>query len=231
LAVTYCTTDDVPLFAQLRGSNGRKVVWGTNPPVPTDADIQTLIESSEGIIEDITKQAWGTRYITITDEIQDIHGAYGRFRSSYAYIFLNNQKIAAFNSVAGDKIEIFEDNAWVDYLTSYNEGRGDDFFVDYQVGKIYFRNRNPPIGQQLARITYRQNSGSIVPEAVRQATALQVAIFLASNPGIQILFPSGEGGGANSVADIENYRTQIDLKLTPHILVKQPMNTKFIPIY
>ncbi len=235
MAVTYCTADDVALFAQLRAHDGSKIVWGTKPPVPDDSDIQALIESAERTIEDITKQAWGTRYITTTNEIQDIHttwGTYAPYRGSYyAYLFLKRQNITTFSSVAGDKLEIFEDNAWVDYLTTYTEGRGEDFFVDYALGKIYFRNRTPPIGQQLARITYRRNSGTTVPEAVRQATALQVAIFLANTPGVQILFPTGEGGGTPSTTLIDNYEEMIQRILSPHILVEQPMNTKFIPIY
>ncbi len=230
MVVTYCTADDVILFAQIRAFNGGKAVWGSKPPLPDQNDVEELIESAESTVEDVVKQAWGTRYITKSNELQDIHCSYSR-RSNYPYLFLNKQSIAPFSSVEGDKLEIFEDDAWVDYLTTYTEGRGDDFFVDYEIGKIYFQNRNPPIGQQLARITYRQNSGSIVPEAIRIATALQVAILVANIPGIKILFPTGEGGGSPGSAAIENYRKLIKTKLAPHIVIVQPMNTKFREIY
>lgn len=232
MAVTYCTPDDVALFAQLRPVNGGKVVWGTDPKYPDNNDLIALIESAEGLVEDHTRQAWGTRYITETAEIQDIHmarGHYGHFRSYYAYIFLNRQNIATFNSGQGDKLEIFEGDAWVDYLTTYTEGRGDDFFVDYKHGKICFRNRSPPIGHQLARITYRRNSGATVPQAIRQATALQTAVLLANTPGIQILFPTGEGGPPNTTF-IDGWQEKINRMLAPHVVINQPMNTKFVPI-
>ena len=135
-----------------------------------------------------------------------------------------------FSGVAGDKLEVWDGNQWKDYITDYTEGRDEDFFVDYKLGKIYFINQVPSTGKLVIRATYRYNGGSTVPRAVKVACALKVGIFLANSPHVTILFPEGEGEGQTIEDKINRWEKQIKALLAPHCIRKVTTQASVIPV-
>lgn len=211
MVTTYCDRSDIGVYCHIVTNEGTRPVWGTNPVLPTNDEVDELINTAEGLVEDYCKNAWGTRTITETEETCDIDRNY-----SETSIKLRHTNVKAFDTGQGDKIECWDGTQWVDYVASYTEGRGDDFYVDYALGKIYFLNNRPHPGKLRAKVTYRRNSGSTVPQAVKAATALWVGILLASSPQAANLFPEGEGEDYNLSDRIRIWDDQIKRLLEPH---------------
>ena len=65
MATTYCTPDDVALYCVI-SNKGERAVFGAEPPLPTWAEVESMINDQEEILEDECANAWGTRTITVT---------------------------------------------------------------------------------------------------------------------------------------------------------------------
>lgn len=212
-------------FCNLVTHDGDRIQFGNNPPIPTDDEIRALINVAEEHIETMCNNAWSTRTITITDELQDLWEDHQEF--SFA---LNNPNIVAFDDTEGDKLEIWDGNNWIEWLTTYVEGRDEDFWVDYKIGRIYFINRRPSSGKQMARVTYRYGGSSAVPQAVKMATALFVGIILATGEYASILFPEGTSENFPASSRVTQWEKTIEELLKKYKIGQVPVNLPFVPV-
>lgn len=223
MATDYCDPIDVARICNFVGTKGARAIWGTNPTVPTKDEVEAFINDAEADIDDITSQAWGTRAVQILDEYHDIWRL-GRELS----IHLKQANILPFETSEGDKLEVWNGSAWVEWIDTYTEGRGADYFVDHRLGKIYFLNYRPREGEYKIKISYRYNSGSTVPSPIKRSCALKVGLAIASTPSGVTLFPEGEE--STNFKDITDlWQKEIDSKLSKYTVGIIPIETKFYP--
>lgn len=181
MTVTYCISAEVAEF--LWANDGADFSASTKP---TKVAVEKTINRVETIIDNATKHAW--RAVSIANEY------YNYLIPSYAHrrpfgwvrgrqpdrgVYLTHRAIRSFVS-GTNKIEIWTGSAWVDLaLTAngYTEGRGDDYWIDYEGGVIYFIDEAPAIGKKTVRVTYDYGESS-VPEDIKEWCIKQTAINL-----------------------------------------------------
>lgn len=185
-AYVYCSPEDVARICNLTDHQGDRAVFDENITTPSRAEIIEFINDAEEAVEDKCTLSWGTRFMQVSEELKDLWSDYQEYSVS-----LDHTNIAPFDTEENDKLEVWDNNNWTDYITTKTEDRGEDFFVDYQLGKIYFLRSTPKMGLKRLRATYRYNGGDIVPRAVKVATALTVGILLANSEQVDIMFPEG----------------------------------------
>ena len=66
MATTYCDPDEVALYCNMI-VNGKRPVFGKQPPLPTHEEMELLINIQEALVDDDCANAWGDRVITVTD--------------------------------------------------------------------------------------------------------------------------------------------------------------------
>ena len=181
MVVTYCTSAEIAEF--LWSNDGADFSVSTKP---TKVAVEKAINRVEGIIDNATKHAW--RKVSITNEYHDYLIPSYAHRRLFGWvkgrqpdrgIYLNHELIRAFVS-GTDKIEIWTGSAWVDLAldaNNYTEGRGDDYWIDYVGGVIYFVDEAPAIGKKTVRVTYSFGEET-VPEDIKEAAIKLTAINL-----------------------------------------------------
>jgi len=186
LVATYTTPAKVAAKLQLSTTFGEATI-------PTEAQVTTLILGIESEIERLTRMSW--RSMKVTDELQTVQNREYYSLMNPPYVRLNCKFVKAFSSAAGDKLEVYMSGTWTDWLTTKTEGRGDDFWVDYRAGIIYF-NRSFPLFRYIegVRVTYRHGKAAVDGWVERLAT-LMAAIEVAENNTDQFLHPGGGTAG------------------------------------
>lgn len=208
MATTYCTPADVANYCNIVDAEGDRAIFGTNPPLPTEAEVDDYINEAEELIEKQCETAWGTRYLQRTEEWYDY--IYDYYEKS---IKLEKGDVVPFDTAEGDKLEVWDGANWSDWIATYTEGRDDDFYVDYRLGKIYFQNRTPSYRQNSIKVTYRVRASSTVPKPIKVATALMAGIFLANSEYASILFPEGQSENNSAEERIGRWEAQIENRL------------------
>ena len=226
MVVVYCTAANVASYCNITDSGGDRAVFGTDPPIPTQAEVEDLINIAEEMIEDKIKTAFGTRNITITEEYHDVYTDWKE-----TSIHLSKCDIVTLASGSGDKLEVWNGSSWVDWLTTKTEGRNDDYWVDYSLGKIIFMNSKPNYKHRGVRVTYRVNSNTTVPKPISLATALQVGILLANSEHASVIFPEGESENNPAESRIKRWKTQIQDILKKYDNSQLTPDSSFIPVY
>jgi len=143
--------------------------------IPTLSEVNDMILASEDYIDELTGHAW--REAQVVDEYHDYQrGAwvapYERERDAKS-ISMTHRKIR--QVVSGtDKIEVSDGDSWTDFVADKTEGRGNDYWIDYRDGILFFRSSNPSVRIMSVRLTYRYGE-TTVPGDIREACALMVA--------------------------------------------------------
>lgn len=171
--VTYCKPKDVARVLS-KPSNYFSL---TNAPI-TETDVQEMIYESEEQVDSDTQTAFRVR--RVVDETHDVDpNEYFRYGVGLR-IKLNYKYIKQLDNSLGDKLEVWNGNAYVDYVTQRQEGRGNDYWINYVTGELFIRDRVMPFREQAIRITYRYGQDN-VPKNIQQATALKTAILILIN--------------------------------------------------
>lgn len=226
MATTYCTPANVASFCNIVDDEGDRAVFGTNPPTPTQAEVEDFINEAEENIEKTCQTAWGTRLLQKTDEWHDYF--YDYLESS---IKLELGDVITFDTAEGDKLEVWDGANWIDWIATLTEGRDDDFYVDYRLGKIYFHNRRPSYRKNGIKVTYRVRASATVPKPIKAACALSVGILLGNSEFASILFPAGESENNTPEDRMTRWENQINNKLKKYAKGSNMLiNMPFTPI-
>jgi len=220
----YVTAKEVAKYCQIYSPEGDLAVWGENIEHPTEETITDLIEVAEETIQDKCSNAWGSNFIQITDEVHDFWRDW--LEASVHFKFANVMPLTKDT----DKLEVFNGSAFVDWLQTKTEGRGEDFYVDYNLGKLFFIKSIPESRRQAVRLSYRYNGGSIVPKAIKISTAFQVGIFLANGEFADVLFPTGEGERNQASSRMTRWEKQIEDFIKHHRIGTLVIDQSFIPV-
>lgn len=210
MTVTYCTSDDVAKFIW-RDGTGTDFSTSTNP---TRAHVEQLINDAEDRIDSVTSHSW--RPTSVSEEIHDfvvnpkplfswwVRGA----------VYLNHRKLVNPLVSGTDKIEVWNGSEWEDIILTangYTEGRGDDYWIDYEKGIIYFINTYPFTLDRSVRSTYRYGDTS-VPNSIRNACIKMAAIDLLAQDDRTVLLPEGTDN-LRLPSKIEEWRKDIAVTL------------------
>ena len=150
----------------------------TSSTDPSLSEVERYIMEAMDYIDRKTHHAW--RETQVTDEYYDIVNHTRRYRRRDVPLHLKHRDINTFVS-GTDKIEIWDGDEWVDLILTangYTEGRGDDYWLDYNQGVIYFVNEYPYYKTMGARVSYKYG-GSSVPGDIEEAATKIVNINIA----------------------------------------------------
>ena len=178
MTVTYCTSAEVSKFLF-----GDKKSDFDDSSKPLKTTVESLINRVEDLIDAATRHAWRT--VTVTNEYHNYNDVrrhprgYPIGKEPCRCVHLNHRTVHTFTSET-HKIEIWQDNEWVDLAleaNGYTEGRDDDYWIDYENGVIYFVDEEPDIGQKAVRVTYAYGETS-VPGDIKEWALKLAAIDL-----------------------------------------------------
>jgi hypothetical protein len=189
--VYYCTADDVGRMLGV----GRGYWTATSTPLTLD-DVNMIINMYEDDIDRETQWSWRTK---ISNQGRYEYHSLGRvgLRGSWFVwlgypVSLKYRAIRQFDKSQGDVIEVYNGNQWEDWLTMKVEGQGQDFWVDYSMGTIYFRGLWVYLGlkEYVCRVVYRYGDTQ-VPRDITTACSLLVAAHLVETNDRLMLLPDG----------------------------------------
>lgn len=174
----------------------------TDTSSPTVQQVVELINRMEDKIDNATGHAWRTRYSgtksgldnTQKYEYYDIYFNY-EYRSGIP-IYLKHRSIKTLSADSGDVFEIWDGSNWIDWLSTYTEGRADDYWWDYEQGILYLKRRFGIKGPRRLRMKYRYGE-SVVNRDIEDIATKMIAIdFLAGdNRSVMV-----RGGGDDTTA-------------------------------
>ena len=112
----------------------------------------------------------------------------------------------------GDALEVWENNAYVDYLATKTEGRANDYWLNYEKGVLYIFDL-PSRKENAVRIKYRYG-GTTVPLDIERACTLMTAIDLVTSDDRSVLLPSGDNSALRMSEKIEVMQREVEKILT-----------------
>lgn len=194
---TYASSDDV---ANILGISN----FPTSGAPVTTGVVNKWIDRYEDFVNSRTMDSW--KKLTVTNELQDYIGVAYR-RGLGVAIFLNQTDLFAFDSSEGDKIEVWDGNSWVDWITSgsHTEGRENDYYVDLKRGVLWLKNGYSMIPQGV-RITYRHGNKD-VPGDIADAVTLLVAARIMGMDGTHALLQEA-GADVPPSEEISSWRKE-----------------------
>jgi hypothetical protein len=188
--VTYTTAAKVSALLGVSTFSATTIASSTNAP-PNQGEVEDFIIWAEDEINQRTNHSW--KAVTVTDEVYDVPRRYihGFWRREMP-LHLNHRALNTFTS-GTHKIEIWDGQDWKDLILTangYTEGRGDDYWIDYGKGIIYFVDQRPYFSENGVRVTYAYGESS-VPADIERAATLLAAIHLLQSDDYRNIFPEG----------------------------------------
>lgn len=208
---TYSTPELVAsLLRLIVPSTGARLVFSASTD-PTVAEVNNWILEAEDVIDRDTGHAW--RASTITDEYHDVNGNGFGFAQNEIPIRLRHRSIRSLVS-GTDKIEVWDGSSWLEYVATKTEGRGNDFWVDYTNGIIYFVGAIPYYSDKGVRVTYRYGETS-VPKDIQEICTKMTALKLLENDDYIKILPEGVSQYAIA-SKADSWTKDIEKKLRKH---------------
>lgn len=191
LAPTYTTAVEVALLLGALDGDGARQAFSDSPAtMPTLAEVNSLIESKEEVINIKLTRSWKE---TSAIEYHNHEGfLYDRFGQTSSIIKLAHRDIKALDTSEGDKIEVWDGSTWTDILAEEGDGAGaGSFLVDYANGFIHFYTKaGIRRGVKSIKLTYRYGIAT-VPKEVSRCCALMVASQLMETEQL-LMIPEGD---------------------------------------
>ena len=216
----YCTPREVASFM------GRPTF--TDSTNPTRYEVEQIIKDMCDQVDEKTHNTW--RKTRVTNEthdvrIQDRYQGYGAYPYDYSTriaLYLKHRDIRPF--VAGtNKIEVWDGTSWVDFITTYTEGRAQDYWINYERGIIYFVNHYPLRQRSNVRVTYDYGKTSVEGD-IRMATImLTAANIIGGKEDLNVVYPQSTMGSVLDTKDRwEKWIEQADKRLNKHEQIISP---------
>ena len=169
---TYCAAADVARLLN------KETNYFTANTVPSTDSVNAFIMEAEEVVDKDTQSAWRTRKVTNEYHTIERNQEY-EYQTGYR-IKLVQKYLKPLTTAQGDKLEVWNGSEYEDFLVTKTEGRGKDFWLDYERGVLFIRGFIFRTRESQFRITYRYGQ-TVVPKNIQQATALRVAIMLLVN--------------------------------------------------
>ena len=203
---TYTQPHEIAQHLQVRNSQGIHQYDGQTRP--SIFEIIGHIQEAEDEIDRQTNHAWRLRYgATETGNSTAANYEYYDYPdvidlTEGAKIYLNHRKIRTLSYAAGDALEIWKGGAYENYLQTKTEGRGQDYWVDYDKGVLVVYGVNLTT-EKAIRIKYRYGD-TAVPSDIKKACTFIVAQEAIMADDRSVMLPSG-GDNVSLQQKIERY--------------------------
>lgn len=201
--VNYVTSAQVFAFLQL-GNNSDfegKNDFDINT-IPTKLQVEEFIEENEDFINQETMHSW--KEITVTNEVHHLEIPHYQFRDG-SEIYLLHRKIKTLDSNSGDKLEVWNGSEYEDYLTTKQEGRNRDYWVNEELGVIFIKSYPFYLPRTLGvRVTYRFGE-TTVKKDIQQACKLLTARDILESDDRSVLLPEGTDNSNTNGAKIRRW--------------------------
>jgi hypothetical protein len=161
------------------GATKQRLTFGASTK-PSLTEVETIINEMEDEIDRRMNHAW--RATSISEELYGYDG--------FGILYLKKRPIQGPFESGTDKIECWNDSTWYDLVANLTEGRGEDFYVDYTRGWIFFLAYSPRVGDDTIRLTYVHGESSVPGWVQRLATKMTALALLETDPN-QIILPTG----------------------------------------
>lgn len=184
---TYCTASDVARVLQKPAPSAH-----AGEGEPSLADWNATIMGIEDEIDTLTKTSWRARrqLLEFSDWNTDPDEEF------WILIALEHRPVLTLSSASGDGLDVRQGGSWVDLLATATQGVNGQFWIQEDLGYLRIRRSAFQLTDKARiRISYRYGN-SVVPQAIREATALLVASELASGDLISV---GGRGGDVDRV--------------------------------
>jgi hypothetical protein len=163
----------------------------------TNSYLEATINRAEDRIDNQTGHAWRTRY-SRTESGADTTSKYEykncnhyHYWSTGVPIYLDHRSVTTFDNTSpspGDTLEIWS-GSW-EALTTGNESRSGDYWIDYQNGVIWLRRWFLFTSTDQVRVKYRYGE-SVVPYDIQHCAVLIAARQIITSDDRSFLVPDG----------------------------------------
>lgn len=204
----YTTPSKVAAQLRLINQSTLSRLAFTSSTDPSLSEVERYIIESMDNIDRRTHHAW--RETQVTDEYYNAIDNRGRFNRRDIPLFLKHRKINTLVSET-DKIEIWDGEEWKDLVLTANgyvEGRGDDYWLDYAKGVIYFVNEYPYYKTSGVRVSYKYGDSS-VPGDIEEAATKLAAINILETNDYTVVLPEGISEYAMS-SKVESWQRRVN---------------------
>ena len=209
MTVTYTTSSKIGTFLHITISS---------ETTPTTTEVESRINRAEDNIDWTTGHAWRLRY-SGTQSGEDTTARYEYYDVDFNYkyytgipVYLKHRLIRALSSASGDVMELWDGSSWTNWLTTKTEGRGNDYWLDYERGILFFKGGFSIRKPMSLRIKYRYGDTS-VPKMIEDIATKMVAIDILTTESRAVIIQ--EGSSALSYQQrVDRWNTEIENNLT-----------------
>ncbi len=213
---TYCSAVDVARKMQLwTASTSARLVFSTTT-FPTLTEVNQMILEKEDYIDEVTNHSW-----RLQRDVNEYHNyesptalSMRDRRNDYQSVKLKRRSIRAFKK-SRDKLEVWDGSNWYDYVLNYTEDRGNDYWVNYTDGLVYFKNRRPTRTGSPIRVSYNWGEET-VPYDIRDCCSSLVAIDLLLTSDYHTSTPDGVDADGRVRFKVEQMQNRADRILEEH---------------
>ena len=171
---------------------------------PTLTQVETIISRKEDRIDQKLMHSW--RENTITDLFVNLSFIDAR---NGARFDLPDYTIKTLATGSGDKLEVWDGTAYVDFLVSKTAGRADDFWLDEVLGVLYIKTGVQRTTKKPIRITYRTGETTVTGDIEDLATLMTAVDVLNSYPLVINFADDGNSQTNNQQQKIDIYKADI----------------------
>ncbi len=211
LAQTYTTVKKISSFLGLRTAI-------TDSTTPTVQQIVEIINRIEDEIDWRTGHAWRTRYSgTTSGNDQTAKYEYYDVLFDYEYqkgrpVYLKHRKVLTLDSGEGDVLEIWNGASYDNWLSDKSEARGSDFWLDYEMGKLFIKARYSVKGGMRLRMKYRYGE-QIINRIIEDIATKMVSMDLLTGDSNSVIVQEGANNVITNREKISLWTKQIEDKL------------------
>jgi hypothetical protein len=178
--LVYCAVTDVNRYLL------KSITFNTTTN-PTLAQVEDMIRDAQETIDNYTKYAWRERRVSGMWHNVDPNLVYN-YGAGYKFN-LHRRNIRTIT--AGDIINVWNGTTYVDYVADKQIGRDKDYWVNYEDGYLYLKDTlRFAFQEKVIQTTFRYGEAS-VPQSIRKACAMLVAIALMTNEDSSFLLEEG----------------------------------------
>ena len=187
----------------------------TNSTTPSIQDVAIIIKQMQDRIDYKTGHAWRTRYSgTKTGDEQTQREEYYDLDLLYEYhtgrpVYLKHRFIYTMDANEGDAVEVWNGNEWEDWIANRTEGRGEDFWLDYDEGTFFLNARWGITRPKGIRFKYRYGERE-VNELVQNICTKMVAIELIYGESRNVFVQEGQFAAMSLGNKVDKWQEDIE---------------------
>lgn len=202
----YATADDVISFLRLYDPSTATRWADSTTSDPTTNELEDWLCDATDYIDNETEHAW--REVLVENEYHDVGLNWKGFYDREIPVSLKHRNVRSISS-SSDKIEVWNGSSWINFVSTYTEGRASDYWLDYTKGILYFADERPYYSEAGVRVTYRYGAVG-VPYDIREAAVKLTAIKVLESDWYKVVVPEGSNLENRKMELCDRWRRDVD---------------------